>query len=360
MKPQPLRMAPAALLLIAGSTCSLAAGPFGDTFELSSLDGANGFVINGIDVADHSGISVSNAGDVNGDGFDDVIIGADYAAGNFQFEAGESYVVFGSAIVGAGGTTNLSELEPLFGMDPAKGFVIIGADRLDRCGKSVSDAGDINGDGIDDFIIGAFQSGAYSPADNAQLGAGRSFVVFGSTDHSTVGTFDLSSIDGTNGFQINGINGHDNSGWSVSNAGDVNADGTDDLIVGAHRADPNGQGSAGESYVVFGGVGVGASGTIELALLSGNDGFVINGIDGGDFSGHSVANAGDVNDDGVDDLVIGAYLADPTGLTTEAGESYVVFGAVKIGSSGVLNLDSLNGSNGFVCNGTQTDGTSGY
>jgi len=359
MNPQPLRMAPAAILLIAGSTQSLAAGPFGATFELSSLDGANGFVINGIDPSDHSGISVSNAGDVNGDGFDDVIIGADYAAGNLQFNAGESYVVFGSANPNVSGMINLSELEPIFKMDPVKGVVILGADRLDRSGKSVSNAGDINGDGFDDLIIGAFKSGAYNPPDNGQYGAGRSFIVFGAADLGDNGPIDLSLVNGSDGFVIKGIDGNDYSGWSVSSAGDVNADGADDLLIGAIRADPNGQGSAGETYVVFGSASVGASGTIELALLDGSNGFVINGTDTVDRSGVSVSNAGDINGDGVDDLVIGAYLADPNGLNA-AGETYVLFGAVGIGSSGVLNLNSLNGTNGFVCNGIISDGASGY
>jgi hypothetical protein len=67
--------------------------------------------------------------------------------------------------------------------------------------------------------------------------------------------FSLSSLDGTNGFRIDGIDASDNSGWSVSSAGDVNGDGIDDLIIGAFAADPNGSSYAGESYVVFGSTG---------------------------------------------------------------------------------------------------------
>ena len=117
--------------------------------------------------------------------------------------------------------------------------------------------------------------------------------------------FELSDLDGTNGFVLNGIGAFDFSGRSVSSAGDVNGDGIDDLIIGAFGADPNGENS-GESYVVFGGAGVGGTGIIELSALDGTNGFVLNGIDAGDFSGRSVSSAGDVNGDGVDDLIIGA------------------------------------------------------
>ena len=117
---------------------------------------------------------------------------------------------------------------------------------FDRSGTSVSAAGDVNGDGIDDFIIGA------DGADpNGNIGAGESYVVFGS-NAGFGASLELSALDGTNGFVINGIDRDDDSGVSVSAAGDVNGDGIDDIIIGAIRADPNGNNFAGESYVVFG------------------------------------------------------------------------------------------------------------
>ena len=97
------------------------------------------------------------------------------------------------------------------------------------------------------------------------------------------------------------------SGISVSGAGDINGDGVADLIIGADiLRDPNGNSTAGESYVVFGGSGVGSTGSINLSGLSGTDGFVLNGVDASDYSGRSVSGAGDINGDGVDDLIIGA------------------------------------------------------
>jgi hypothetical protein len=114
----------------------------------------------------------------------------------------------------------------------------------------------------------------------------------------------------------------------VSGAGDVNNDGIDDLIIGAFWADPDGLSNAGESYVVFGSSS-GFSASLDLAYLDGTNGLQINGVDAGDDSGQSVSGAGDVNGDGIDDLIIGAPDADPDGLykmNNSAGISYVVFG----------------------------------
>ncbi|ELR99808.1 integrin alpha, partial [Gloeocapsa sp. PCC 73106] len=157
--------------------------------------------------------------------------------------------------------------------------------------------------------------------------------------------FELSSLNGSNGFAINGINNGDVSGGSVSSAGDINGDGIDDLIIGAYGADPSGRSDAGQSYVVFGRAG-GFSASLNFSSLSGSNGFAINGINNGDRSGRSVSSAGDINGDGIDDLIIGAYGADPSGRNG-AGQSYVVFGRAG-GFSASLNLSSLSGSNGFA------------
>jgi Bacterial Ig domain/FG-GAP repeat/RTX calcium-binding nonapeptide repeat (4 copies) len=308
---------------------------FDTQFNLSSLNGSNGFVINGIDLGDNLGSSVSNAGDINGDGFDDLIIGASDASPNGQFRAGESYLVFGNSS-GFDTQFNLSSL------NGSNGFVINGINEADSSGISVSSARDINGDGFDDLIIGA------SNADpNGQRYAGSSYVVFGNSSGFEA-SFNLSSLNGSNGFVINGIDRYDNSGSSVSNAGDINGDGFDDLIIGASGADPNGLRYAGSSYVVFGS-NSGFDAQFNLSSLNGSNGFVINGINVYDRSGNSVSNAGDINGDGFDDLIIGASGADPNGLRY-AGSSYVVFGNSS-GFDPQFNLSSLNGSNGFVING---------
>ena len=219
------------------------------------------------------------------------------------------------------------ELSELDGTD---GFVLNGAAGGDFSGSAVSGAGDVNGDGVDDFIVGAFR------ANSDVRESGTVYVVFGSNAIGIDGAVELSDLDGTNGFEIRGTNIEDYAGYAVSEAGDINGDGMDDLIIGTDR--PNFDNTdPGESFVVFGGTDVGVGGVIELSALNGRDGFVLNGADDGDDSGNSVSGAGDVNDDGVDDLIIGATVAtNPNG--SRSGESYLVFGADEIGTVSYTHL----------------------
>jgi hypothetical protein len=334
------------LLALAGAGQAIGAGPFGASINLSSLNGTTGFVCTGIDAGDFSGSSVASAGDINGDGYDDVIIGALLADPSGQASAGETYVVFGKA-TGFAPTLTLSALTG------ANGFVLNGIDPNDRSGGAVSSAGDVNGDGFDDLIIGA----TYASPIGRTL-AGESYVVFGGPTVGAGGSINLSSLNGTDGFVIAGAFAYDASGCAVSSAGDMNGDGYDDVIIGAFSADPSGQNNAGASHVVFGGPAVGAGGLVDLALLSGADGFALSGIDPNDTSGRAVSGAGDVNGDGFDDVVIGAPSADPNGQSG-AGESYVVFGGPAVGAGGVVDLSSLNGANGFTLNGIDAGDLSG-
>ena len=282
-----------------------ASGPV--ALDLGSLNGTNGFIITGENGNDFSGRSVSAAGDVNGDGIADLLVGADPAAPHGA-NSGAAYVVFGKS-------TPFTATLSLGALNGTNGFKISGAAAGDKAGYSVSSAGDVNGDGIADIIIGAKETSPHGAK------SGASYVVFGKNS-GFAGNLDLSTIDGNNGFKISGEEAGAYAGFSVSAAGDVNGDGFDDVVIGAPMANPNGAHS-GAVYVVFG-TGTGFfPANLDVSTLNGTDGFKIKGIVAGNQTGFSVT-AGDMNGDGLSDLLFGAPDASPHG--NQSGQEYVVFG----------------------------------
>ncbi len=169
----------------------------------------------------------------------------------------------------------------LANLDGTVGFALFGADGGDSAGYSVSGAGDVNGDGFADVLLGA------PVADGEMSTSGVAYVVFG-TDQGFPASIDLGALDGLQGFQIRGVSLGDSAGISVSGAGDMNDDGFDDVIVGASDADGNGSGS-GAAYVVFGSSVPAAM--VELGALDGTNGFKITGAAAGDQAGASVSGA---------------------------------------------------------------------
>ena len=306
-------------------------GQFPEVFNLGDLNGQNGFKLDGEATYDRSGYSVSTAGDINDDGVADLLVGALYHASS----TGRSYVVFGGPTVGGSGVLALA------GLNGKNGFKLDGEAAGDGSGVSVSAAGDVNSDGVADLLVGAY--------GHANI-TGRSYVVFGGSDVGSSGVLALSSLNGKNGFKLDGEAMYDHSGQSVSAAGDINSDGVADLLVGAfgHAS------QTGRSYVVFGGPAVGGSGMMKLSSLNGKNGFKLDGEVAPDYSGYSVSAAGDINGDGVADLLIGAPLH-----ANITGRSYVVFGGPSVGGSGVLALSNLNGKNGFKLDGEAAGDSSG-
>ena len=210
-----------------------------DRFEsrMRDLRTQTDLTIFGADTQDRAGVSVGS-GDINGDGYADLLVGASYADGPYHNRtwAGEVHVVLGS--------DSITHTEYIQSVDLGKqaDFTVYGADRGDRAGISVT-SGDVNADGYADIFIGANYAGGQS---NSQIKAGEASVVLGSP--AIAGTLDLASGDA---LTIHGRDAGDQAGASVA-SGDVNGDGYDDVVVGANWADgPDGdRKKAGEAYVI--------------------------------------------------------------------------------------------------------------
>jgi len=188
---------------------------------------SEGFIVKGPGLSSHFGYSVGNAGDFNGDGYDDVIIGAPYG----NSDGGTIYIILG------GPRSQLSDMSLSSGIDPSRAIAIKRTIQAGNLGYAVNGAGDVNEDGIDDIIIGA-------PLVDDRIG--MAFVVFGSRNSGPEIIFN-NDLGPQEGFSIIGGNSDDVLGMSVSQAGDVNGDGLNDLVVGAAGAN----GNSGAAYVLF-------------------------------------------------------------------------------------------------------------
>ena len=258
-----------------------AAGP-------TSLSTADAKLV-GEDLNDLAGTSVSGAGDVNGDGKADVLVGAWGPARGRVHWSGAAYLLSGPVT----GTIDLSAADATF----------VGQ-QGDEAGYAVSGAGDMDGDGTADVAIGA-------PAGSDAKGTvtGVTYVVLGPVS----GTNDLAFADAV----LVGESTYDFVGVSVSAAGDVDADGQDDLLIGA-RNNWSSDYAAGAAYLVLGPV----TGTVDLAAADAK----LSGQFEEDYAGEPVSGAGDVDADGHDDLLVGAPLNDSSGR--DSGAAYLVLGPV--------------------------------
>ncbi len=326
--------------------------------DLSNV-GRDGFVIEADTIGARFGQSVSGAGDVNGDGFDDIVIGQPYSShfpanGSERIDAGRAFIIFGKddsrpvdvneldeggtiiegidtdqnvgrTVSGAGDVNGDGLADVVIGAGRgATTFVIFGQDiantvRVDDLGlrgyaiqsdrvSQVSGAGDVNGDGFADLVIGS----NYADSDR-----GRAFVVFGKRDVEDVAVSSL----GDGGFTIFSDIVDGLLGTSVAGAGDINGDGLADIIVGAPQAYyTNPLVTNGMAYIVY---GKSEAADVDLGIPDSGHRSLI-GAAVGDYAGFSVAGAGDVNGDGLADLLVGATRAAPGGATN-AGSAYLIF-----------------------------------
>ena len=300
--------------IVGGSSAYQSAGK---ALVYSGSDGSLLYEISGEAAGDSFGASVSGAGDVDGDGNDDFIIGASEADPLLVTNAGKAYVYsgvdgsllyemsgeaqgtsFGCSVSGAGDLDEDGQAEFIVGASQAsKAYVYSGVDGTllfeisgeasTQFGISVSGAGDINGDEKADIIIGATDAGS---------GFGKAYVY--SSDETLI-------------YEVTGEADADQFGKSVSDAGDVNFDGTPDFIVGAPQAGPGDPLGPGKAYVYSG---------LDGSLL-----YEKTGEEAEDSFGTSVSGAGFVNDDTNADFIVGAWMAGPGIIGT--GKAYVFSGA---------------------------------
>ena len=281
-----------------------------------------GFVISGAGNGDNASV-LAGAGDFNGNGLSDVVVGARAADPPGHVDAGTGYVVHGKSDAE---TVYLSELE---GAMPSGGLAILGAEELLQVGITVGGSGDINGDGLADAVL---TGSAGDP-----IRAGQVYVVFGQAGTSQMTTAEITDDPPIGGFVIRGSIEWGDVGVSVDASGDVNGDGLADVIIGAPAyaafSDEDPDITSGRAYVVFGTPDPVAVELGAFALDPPSAGFVIVGANPGDRAGTSVAAAGDVNGDGLDDVVVGAS---DTGSTQ--GTAYVIFGK---GDTANVDLDDV-------------------
>lgn len=284
----------------------------GDSASLPASDSGIG------EAGAEAGATAIGVGDVNGDGFEDFVVTASSADNASIVSAGKAFLFFGGFRDEVDDhLLNYLHQEVTIGtgfITDEMGVIISGTETDEEVGISAAGVGDVNGDGIGDFILG-FQGAA---------DAGGAYLVFGSTlFERTISTADIGNVNLgalVSGVRIVASADGDEAGFSVSGAGDFNDDGFSDLIIGA----PGFNGGDGAAYLIFGSsFGIGASGQLNLHSLSTPDGVRIFGEPGVGHFGADVSGAGDVNGDGVNDVVIGAPDADGGN-----GTVYILFGHV--------------------------------
>ena len=258
----------------------------------------------GESAGDEAGFAIAGGEDLNGDGYDDILVGA-WSNDNSSSGAGAAYVIPGGPGSTAGAT-----------IDTDASNVLEGINTGDAAGRSVAMVGDFNDDGSIDILVGA------SLEDTAGSAAGAAYLLLndGSGGFSDLGSADMS---------IYGETGADYAGGAVASAGDVNADGFDDFLVGAFNYNVGGVGTYGAVYLVMGSASIGTN-SGEGDVL----GYRIRADQLDDKIGSSLAGGGDFDGDGYDDLILGSQYSDENG--EDSGSIWFVAGSA---SPAAIDLD---------------------
>ncbi len=295
---------------------------------------------------DNSGYSVSSAGDVDGDGRNDLIIGAPAASGG-SF-SGASYLISAADLVAADiadGTVDwIIDLGNVAAQSTSYQF---NGGVGGFSGVSVSSAGDVDGDGKADLLIGAFNaSGGGASSGETYLMTAADLAAADLADGTADGVIDLGNVGvQSSSYQFNGTAAGDRAGWSVSSAGDIDGDGKADLLIGAING---GVAGAGESYLITAAnlatadAADGTDGIIDLGNVAAQStSYQFTGTAAGDQAGATVASAGDVDGDGLDDLIIGASNATGTGLSYLITAADLALADAVDGTDGIIDLGNV-------------------
>lgn len=268
------------------------------------------------DVRFYGGSSAALAGDVNGDGFDDLLIGSpswsDASEGSEEPAPGAALLFYGGDSLA--GTIEEEEADVVLAGEAPEPYSSYGP----HTAEVVALAGDVNGDGFDDILVSApWES-------SADMRAGAVYLVFGGELADTIDLVDAE-------VKFTGEEFFDYAGEAIASAGDVNGDGFDDILIGAPRRGSAGS-PRGTAYLLYGG---NLSGTIPLSSAD----VTFPGEADGDQAGYALAGDGDVNADGKADIVIGAPYADRGAINN--GVTYLFFGDTWSGTLDLADADVL-------------------
>ena len=290
-----------------------AAAGWGHDVSLSSADA--GWL--GEEEYDRVGRSVAGLGDVNGDGLGDLLVGGCWNS-SVNYKGGEAYLLLGDA-TRASGDLSMADASASF----------TGAAESDYLGRSVGGIGDVDGDGLADMAAAAYCYDHIDASGTTLSNAGKVYIIQGRSSGWAVDQPVESYADAS----FVGEAASDYAGLVVSPAGDVDADGYRDVLVGAYKSDLA-AGDAGAVYLLLGQ----ASGWSGESSLSTADA-VYTGEDALDYAGRSATGVGDVDADGFDDLLIGATGADDAG--SNSGRVYLVLGSAAPAGGSLAGADSI-------------------